>query len=290
MYQIDPNIAETFKIRSSAVSDIMAGSTLENGLTAPQKEELDYLLNRQASGGKALTIKQMEKLSELTMKFNAKPELPAGAKTYCKNWLKQSIAMYNRRIEISSKYTEKGLIVEDHAIDFIAEKLNLGFLMKNETRKENDYMTGCCDIDIEAKSLIIDNKSSYDFTTFPIFATKCPSSGYEDQGQSYMELYDRNHFWLAYTLMDTPINIIQRECKYYSNQMGYGEVTEDLMKEFVARMTYSDVPDELKIKVFKIERDRSFPAKVEQRVKMCRTYLKQVINEVNAGILTLESF
>lgn len=290
MYQINPEIADTFKIRSSAVSDIMAGSTLENGLTANQKVELDELLTKQASGGKCLTIKQMEKLSELTMKFNAKPELPSGAKTYCKNWLKQSVAMYNRRIEISSKYTEKGLIVEDHAIDYIAERLNLGFLMKNETRKENDYLTGCCDVDVPAKSLIIDNKSSWDFDTFPVFETKCPSKGYEDQGQAYMELYDRDHFWLVYTLMDTPINIIDRECRSYSHRMGYGEVTQDLLKEFVAKMTYSDVPDELKIKVFKIERDRSFPAKVEQRVKMCRTYLKQVITEVNAGILTLESF
>lgn len=287
MYQIDPNIADTFKIRSSAVSEIMAGSTLENGLTANQKVELDELLTRQASGGKPLTIKQMEKLSELTTKFNAKPELPTGAKTYCKNWLRQSVAMYNRRAEISSKYTEKGLIVEDHAIDFIAEKLNLGFLMKNETRKENDYMTGCCDVDIPSKSLIIDNKSSYDFSTFPIFATKCPSSEYEDQGQSYMELYDRDNFWLVYTLMDTPINIIDRECRSHSYRMGYGEVTESLMKEFVANMTYSGVPDELKIKVFKIERDRSFPARVENRVKMCRAYIKQLITDVNAGFSRL---
>lgn len=290
MYQINPEIAETFKIRSSAVSDIMAGSTLENGLTSNQKVELDELLTKQASGTKALTIKQMDRLSELTQKFNAKPELPAGAKTYCKKWLKQSVAMYNRRVEMSTKYTEKGLIVEDHAIDFISEKLNLGFVMKNEVRKENDYMTGCCDIDVPSRSLIIDNKSSWDFDTFPIFETKVPDSGYADQGQSYMELYNRDHFWLVYTLMDTPINIIQRECKYYSNQMGYGEITEDLLKEFVARMTYSDVPDELKIKVFKIERDQSFPARVENRVKMCRTYLKQLISEVNAGISYLESF
>jgi hypothetical protein len=290
MYQIDPNIADTFKIRASALSDIMAGSTLENGLTPNQKVELDELLSKQASGLKPLTVKQLDRLGELTQKFNAKPELPSGAKTYCKKWLKQSVAMYNRRADISTKYTEKGLIVEDHAIDFISEMLNLGFIMKNEDRKENDYMTGCCDVDIPPKSLIIDNKSSWDFDTFPIFDTKVPDSGYEWQGQGYMELYNRDHFWLVYTLMDTPINIIERECRSYSYKMGYGEVTESLMKEFVAKMTYSDVANELKIKVFKIERDRSLPAKIEQRVSMCRTYLKQLISEVNSGLCYLESF
>lgn len=290
MYQIEPQIADTFKIRASAVSDIMAGSTLENGLTANQKVELDELLTKQAIGGKSLTIKQMERLSDLTMKFNAKPELPAGAKSYCKKWLKQSVAMYNRRKDISTTSLEKGLIVEDHAIDFIAETLNLGFLMKNEVKKENDYMTGCCDVDVPAKSLIIDNKSSWDFDTFPVFEEKVPDSGYEWQGQAYMELYDREHFWLVYTLMDTPINIIERECRSYSFRMGYGEMTESLFKEFVEKMTYSAVPTELKIKVFKIERDRSLPAKIEQRVKMCREYLKQAISDLNRGFSYLESF
>lgn len=290
MYQIDPEIAESFKIRASAISEIMAGYTLDNGLTANQRVELDELLTKQTSGSKGLTVKQMDRLSELTTKFNAKPELSDGAKTYCKKWLKRSTAMYNRRKDISTKETEKGLIVEDDAIDFIADALNFGFLLKNETRISNEYMDGCCDIQIPSQSLIIDNKSSWDHDTFPILESKIPDKGYEWQGQGYMELYDMNHFWLVYTLMDTPVNIIERECKSYCYRMGYGEMTEDIFKEFAANMTYSNIPKELRIKVWKIERDRSLPAKIEARVKMCREYIKTLISELNSDIIRLELF
>lgn len=289
MYQIDPSIADNFKIRASALSSIMGGSTLENGLTSNQKVELDELLSKQAAGLKPLTVKQMDKLSELTQKFNAKPELPSGAKTYCENWLKESIAMYNRRVEVSTKYMQKGLIMEDEAIDFIADYYGFGFLVKNEERKENDYMTGCCDIDIPSKSLIIDNKCSYDQGTFPIFETKIPNTTYELQGQAYMELYNRDHFWLIYTLVDTPLHIIERECRNYAYSTGH-EMNKDLMDEFVAKMTYKDIPNELKIKRFIIERDRSLPAKIEQRVKMCRDYIKSLITTLNNQFSSLESF
>lgn len=290
MRQIDPQIADTFKIRCSAISEIMAGVTLDNGLTSNQRVELDDLLAKQAAGFKSLTIKQLERLNELTTKFNAKPELPEGAKTYCKKWLKRSAEMYNRRTDASTKQTEKGLIVEDDAIDFIADALNFGFLLKNEQPAFNDYMTGCCDIKVPSQSLIIDNKSSWSHDTFPILESKIPDKDYELQGQGYMELYDMNHFWLVYTLMDTPVNIIERECKSYCYRMGYGEMTEDIFKEFVANMTYSNLPKELRIKVWKIERDRSLPPKIEARVKMCREYIKTLISELNSDISGLESF
>lgn len=289
MYQINPEIADTFKIRSSAVSEIMAGSMLENGLTPNQKVELDELLIKQASGLKGLTVKQTERLSELTMRFNAKPELPAGAKTYCQKWLKQSSAMYNRKPDNQTKYTEKGLIVEDHAIDFIADFFGFGFLMKNEERRSNDFMSGEPDVIIPPKSLIIDNKSSWDCETFPTFESKIPDMGYWWQAQSYMELFNMENFWLVYTLMDTPVNIIERECKSFSYRNGLGEVTQEMMMEFVAKMTYKDVPDELKIMVFKFQRDRSVVPKIEQRVKMCREYIRQLIIDKNKNIEYLRS-
>lgn len=290
MYQIDPSIAEEFLIRSHAVSDIMAGSTLENGLTSNQKVELDELLTKQASGGKGLTVKQMERLSELSMKFNAKPELPSGAKTHCQKWLKRRPEMYNRRKDMSTAQTEKGLITEDDSIDFIADFFKLGFLMKNEEFFPNEYMCGTPDVIIKAKNLIIDNKSSWDHDTFPLFEKNIPDSRYWWQAQSYMELVGLDHYWLIYTLMDTPMNIIERECKSYSYRMGYGEVTEGLMKEFIEKMTYKNIPEELKIKRWTIQRDRSVPAKIEARVKMCRTYLRQLITEVNNDLSSLESF
>ena len=50
--------------------------------------------------------------------------------TYIDIWLKEQI--YNRRKKISTKHMQKGLIVEDNSLDFIAEQLGYGLLIKNE--------------------------------------------------------------------------------------------------------------------------------------------------------------
>ena len=58
---------------------------------------------------------------------------------YVKTWLKEQI--YDRKKEFTSKYTDKGLIVEDNSLDFIADELKIGFIVKNEQFYENDF---CC--------------------------------------------------------------------------------------------------------------------------------------------------
>jgi hypothetical protein len=150
-------------------------------------------------------------------------------------------------------------------------------------------MCGTPDVIVSSKSLIIDNKSSWDFDTFPVFDSKIPDMGYWWQAQSYMELFDMENFWLVYTLMDTPINLIERECKSFIYKNGLGEITQDLMMEFVKKMTYKDIPDELKIMVFKFQRDRTVVSKIEQRVKMCREYIKGLIIEKNKNIESLKN-
>ena len=91
------------------------------------------------------TEKQTQRINDLIYKRD-NPELSETVKSYCEDWLKSQL--YNRKLEFTSKYTEKGLIVEDNSIDFISEKLGLGLLFKNEKYYENDYLTGTDDIEI----------------------------------------------------------------------------------------------------------------------------------------------
>ena len=70
------------------------------------------------------------------MAYPSKDELPKGAKTYCRDWLKGQLL--NRKSEISTRFTEKGNIMEDESIDMIAEKLGYPFLVKNEKHFEED--------------------------------------------------------------------------------------------------------------------------------------------------------
>jgi hypothetical protein len=258
-----------FKIRASASGKIMGGTV---GLTDAQQKELDILNDRksQAVAGvekvKPLTPAMEKKLVELFDKRN-NPQLPQGARTYCDDWIKEQI--YSRRKEFTSKYTDKGIIVEDNSLDFIAERLGLGMLFKNEEQFENEFMIGEPDTIIEDR--LIDAKNSWDCHTFPLLNDNIDMD-YFHQGQVYMALTGLKHYSLVYVLSDTPMHLIMREASFYANNNGM-EV-DDVMEEFIAKMTYPDIPDKYKLKKYDFEYSQEVVDNIEKRVKLCRDYIE----------------
>jgi hypothetical protein len=132
-----------FKIRASGSGKIMTGS---KEITEKQLETLSQLQAKEKR-----TDKQEIALNELIYKRD-NPELGETVKGYCKDWVKTQL--YNSHTEIKSKYLDKGNIMEDESIDFIADQLGYGFLMKNEDHFNDDYMQGTPDVIL--KSLVID--------------------------------------------------------------------------------------------------------------------------------------
>jgi predicted ribosome quality control (RQC) complex YloA/Tae2 family protein len=254
-----------FKIRCSAIGQIMGNLT---NITENQLELLSQLQAKQK-----LTDKQRITLDELIIKRDTPSDLSDTAKTYCQNWTKQQI--YGRRKEITSKYTEKGLIMEDNSLDYIAEQQDLGMLIKNESYFENDYMCGTPDVILP--NLIIDVKNSWDCFTFPLFENDVPNSTYWWQGQGYMELVNRDNYELIYVLSDTPLHLIQREAYWYCKNNGYDDLTEEIYNDFVKKMTYQDVADEYKIKIFPFKKDTEAIKQIEQQVIKCRNYIETLI-------------
>ena len=199
--------------------------------------------------------------------------------SFLKQWLKEQL--YNRRKEFSNKYTQKGNICEDNSIDFVADYLNLGFLIKNEKHFENEYVQGTPDVIL--KDLIIDVKNSWDIFTFPLFETEVPNSDYYWQAQIYMELLNIDNYKLCYILSDTPINIIESEAKRhcYTNGLSLEDDYEEILCEFESKMTYSDVDSALKLRVFDIKRDKEDYNLIVERVKLSREYIKKQIELLN---------
>ena len=194
-------------------------------------------------------------------------------KTYLKEWLKEQI--YNRKKEFTSKYTDKGNIVEDNSIDFAAEMLGYGMLVKNEEYFENDFITGTPDV--ITNDTIIDLKNSWDNFTFPLFDDEIPNKDYMHQLQGYMALKGLKKARLIYVLSDTPLNLIEKEAFHYCRNNGYDELDSEILKQFVDKMTYSDIDNSLKIKVFDLEYDAELIESINQRVKDCRVYLENLI-------------
>lgn len=251
-----------FKIRASGASHIVSGTI---GLTYNQGIDLATLENKE----KALTPKQDITLKVLLAKKN-NPELPDGVKTYCKGWKKSKV--YKRKAEFSSKYTQKGNIVEDNSIDFVSDYLDLGMIFKNEDFFEDEFMTGTPDVIL--KDYIIDVKNSWSWETFPLFETEIPNDDYYWQAQVYMHLVGRDSYKLIYTLMDTPLHLIEKEAYYWCVNNGYEELDMDIYNKFVAKMTYSDVEDKNRIKIFDIKYNKKDIELLQERVKLCRKYIE----------------
>ena len=105
------------------------------------------------------------------------------AQSYCEQWLKEQI--YQRRYELTSKYTNKGNSVEQESIDFAASVLGWGMTFKNEQPAHNDFMTGTADI--VTMRVVRDMKNSWDCFTFTLFDDE-PTKDNILLVQGYMEL------------------------------------------------------------------------------------------------------
>lgn len=203
-------------------------------------------------------------------------EISKTAQNYCDIWIQEHI--YHRKHEFSSKYTEKGDEVEDASIDFIADQLGLGILSKNEKHFENDYMTGTPDIILP--NVVIDAKNSWDCFTFPLLKKEIPNKDYWWQGQGYMELTGIEHFMLVYVLSDTPNRLIEKEAYFFAKNNGLKNTNKEILDTFYDRMTYSDIPNKYKIKVFEFDRDNASIELIKPQVDKCREYIYKQLKTI----------
>lgn len=266
-----------FRIRCSAIGTLMSGSIYPT-LT----KELQGIYAKEKAG-KALTENQQKKKDAYEHGLQ-NPELPQGVKTYLKTWWKERKYGYVhegkkvlRRKEFTSKYTDKGNKKEEDSIDFIAEALGYGYLEKYEgPRLRNEYIEGECDVLLP--NVVIDNKCSWDCFTFPLFDDE-PNTDYWWQGQGYMILTGRREYVLVYTLMDMPEDMLIKECYIQAKIRGMEEVDADLYLEVKAKHTYSNLPNDLRVKAYYFPYEESAEQQIIERVKLARKYLQSL--EVN---------
>jgi hypothetical protein len=202
------------------------------------------------------------------------------AKTYCETWLKEKI--YMRFKEFSSKYTIKGIEVEQEAIKFIAQYLNLGLVFKNEERFENDFMQGTPDLIIA--DAVIDNKSSWDCFTFPLFDTEIDKA-YWWQLQGYMALTGKDNAKLIYTLMDAPDWLIEQEVEkeLKFNRVDLDTITWEVRQQMMLKYKYSNFEDRHRIKIFEFKRDEEAINRIYATVEQCRNYIDSLTTNIKTN-------
>lgn len=181
--------------------------------------------------------------------------LSAGAKTYIKKLAREFV--YNFEEDISSKYMDKGIIVEDTAIALYNSVFFTDY-KKNTERKTNEWVTGECDIFTGKK--IIDIKSSWSLATFPCISEDGIDKGYEWQGRAYMMLWDCDEFENAYCMVNTP---------------------EELLRYDQEDLHYVDNIDEsLRVTITPYKRDLELEEKIKVKCEAAQQYFNEVLEQI----------
>jgi len=210
---------------------------------------------------------------------NARSKSEVLSKT-CKSYLEELALeeIYGIRKEFSSRYTDKGNEVERESIDLAQDVLDMGFMYKNTEFFENDFLTGTPDVNTD--TCLLDVKSSYDASTFPFFAEEIPNKDYMYQLQGYMALTGKRKSILAYCLVNTPYDIVEDEIRRAHWKHHLIDESEELRAEVEAKHVFDHIPMDKRIKSFHIKYDKDIVKAIYDRVKECRVYYDQVINQL----------
>lgn len=262
---------DKYQFRCSELGKIMSGFK-EKNLTDKQEEELKKLEEKLVTG--KITDLQVKKLNELTVKKNSPLELSKGVKSHLES-IHKSI-LFKRSKHITSKYLEKGIYVEEFSFSLLSNVDNV-FYIKNSERLRNEFIQGEPD---NTQGKIRDIKSSWDWSTFPMYEEEIPNSDYDWQLRGYMALTGLEEAELIYCLVDTPEHIIIKELSSFCFKSGVKELTDELEKELRSNLTFNDIPENLRIKKFFIKRDKKKEDQIYKQVKLCRLYLKELTERI----------
>ena len=199
------------------------------------------------------------------------------AKSYIQDLFKErELGIYK---EFSSRYTDKGLEMEDEAIQFASEVLNWEFVVKNEVRFNNEWLTG--EPDINTDNLLADIKCSWSGSTFPLFDETLKNKDYYYQLQGYMMLTGHDTSELVYCLMNTPHQIVEDEVRRQHWKLNL--IDEDLeVRQAVQEMhNFDQIPNNLRVKRFIVQKDDAAQEKIKERVEIAREYYNQLLTQIN---------
>lgn len=275
-----------FKFRASSIGELMTGFKIDREAELlALNAKIDGTKNKETATYQALLDKRDKLMSD---------EIPQTVKS-------KLIKIYvteltGRRENVVSKYMEKGKSVEDGAIDTLSEYLD-DFIVKNDERKENEYVSGECDI--ERDDEIIDAKSCWDLFTFETKKNESLNEKYEWQLRVYMWLWEKTKARIAYILEDSPDSIVADECKRLLYQIGSDKKDTEIYRmaceQIEFGMKYKDIP--VKYRVFLtdyvLHEDKYIDA-LKSRLEVCRSFLnayaEKEYNRVNGivDVATLE--
>ena len=180
---------------------------------------------------------------------------------------------YGRGRDIKTKYTEKGILCEQDSINLLSKKLGKKFT-KNTKTYTNDFLIGTPDI---VSDDLYDIKTSWDLFTYVRADEISARKDYYNQLFGYMLLTGKEKGHIAYCLPNTPKSFITDELYRMSFQMN-AESTEykEIEKQVIKNMTFDDIPENKRVKIFTFEMDNELKEEIKNRVIEWKNYLNSL--------------
>lgn len=218
------------------------------------------------------------------------PRSGSGLSETCKTRIEEKFLedKFGIKKEFWSKATDKGTTEEPISIELAVRQLCLFGAQKNDETFENDYLIGTPDIIYG--DCVYDIKTPFSGNTFPFFKNEIPEKAYFYQLQSYMELTGLRSAKLVYCLVDTPQNMINDEIRRQVWKMlpdpKYRDLSESEIetiaeKKTLSQMTFDNIPEELRIRVYDVEYCPETIEKIKARIDQCREYYKELESTIN---------
>lgn len=201
-------------------------------------------------------------LHKLMTRSRTKGQLSETAKTAVLEQVLHDLYGFNKQIH--TKYTQKGIELEDVAIEAVS-LLKFVKMHKNSERRQDKHFTGECDLLTD--NAIRDIKCSWDFSTHPftqsMAADKVKKSGYDWQGQVYMHLWDKGEHWVDFVLLPTPSHLLGRDDDPINHQ--------DLVEA---------IPLQKRITSVKICRDEAMITEAVAQIALAEDYYNELVAQI----------
>lgn len=193
----------------------------------------------------------------------------------CKAYLDEMVIFkkYGIKKDITSKYIEKGLLMETDSIGLLLAIDGIIY-SKNEERFSNGVITGEPDIIHEGK--IIDVKTSWDL--FSHVKNKKINPKYEWQVLGYMELTGCKTAEVIHLLVDTPETLVQDEIRRTGWKLGMVEVPEELENDIRKNMMFEQVPLSERCIRFAVKYSDEKISKMYDKLQVCAEYIEKQMN------------
>jgi hypothetical protein len=279
-----------WKARCSSISKIMANSKGNEPLTPKQEEEVEKLRGKLESG-KITDLQKLELVRLLQKEEDSKTfvisDTAASYLLEAYAWETQRMVSITKELDVEA--FERGRKTEPESIKLLCSVDKVDYY-KNETRFENDFLTGIPDLITIDKnylghgdyseycSRIRELKSTRDYPTFLYKIHKGLDPGNKEQTQGYGDILDCKDLAVVFTLPNMPEEI---RLKYkYKLADRLGEATTESPRflktwaEIEHSMVFDSIPDHKR--TFKVPVEpfaRSEQQAVYERVKHAREWL-----------------